>query len=315
MTFGSSALLYRPIPPDYSRRRLFLPDPDYPYFQDGSDHPYRRETHQFECLNAWWLAEMAMLAYVPDPEVVRQKLGNAGFSSIDLIESPAGSRWNTRCLWAEGKDLALACFRGTEPGNPRDYATDLKVLTSSIDRKIRVHRGFKEAFEGDGIADRLGEKIGARSGVERPVWLAGHSLGAALATVAAQRFREVSGVYSFGAPRVGNEAFWRSIPTPVYRVVNHADFVTMIPAAVPGQYTHGGELKYIDREGRLHEQLRMPKLLADRLQWPGEHYAEIAARWKQGERDQIPLRSISDHSPLHYALHLWNNYVATAGDS
>lgn len=315
MSFGQDSPLYRPLPRDLSRRRLFLPDPDYPYFRGGPEHPFRSQERGFNPLNGWWLAEMAMLAYVPDPAIVIESLEAAGFSGVDLIESPDGSRWNTRCLWVEGRDYAVACFRGTEPGNPKDYVTDLRVLTAPLRGRIRVHQGFKEAFEGDGIADRLGERIAGWIRTGRPVWLTGHSLGAALATVAAHRFREVTGVYSLGAPRVGNEEFWRSLHTRIYRVVNHVDFVTMIPAALPGQYAHGGELKYIDSEGRLIEDLRMPKLLADRLQWPGRRYAEVAGRWKQGERDQIPMRSISDHSPLHYALHLWNNYVATAGDS
>jgi len=315
MTYGSASPLYRPIPRDFSRQRLFFPDPNYPYFEGASEHPFRIEAREFDCLNAWWLAEMAMLAYVPDPGHVGHKLEHAGFLSTELLESPEGSRWNTRCVWIEHADFAIACFRGTEPGNPKDYVTDLKALTTPLQGRVRVHRGFKDAFEADGIAEKLGERISSQVRVKRPVWLTGHSLGAALATVAGHRYREVAGVYSLGAPRVGNEEFWRSIHTPVYRIVNHVDFVTMIPTAVPGQYAHGGELKYIDREGRLHEALRMPKLLADRLRWPGPHYADIAGRWKQGERDQIPMRSISDHSPLHYTLHLWNNYVATAGDS
>lgn len=315
MTFGHDSPAYRPLPRDLSRRTLFLPDPEYPYFKDGERHPFRGGSRGFDRRNAWWLGEMAMLAYVPGADLIRGALERAGFRVVELIEAAAGSRWNTRCIWAEHEDFAVACFRGTEPGDPRDYVTDLQVMTVALRGKVRVHRGFRDAFEAAGVADRLGEKVGAWTEAGRPVWVTGHSLGAALATLAGHRFREVAGVYSLGAPRVGNEEFWRSIHTPVYRVVNHVDFVTMIPAAVPGQYTHGGELKYIDSGGRLHEDVRMPGVVADRLYWPGPRWAEVAGRWMKGERDQIPMRSISDHSPLHYALHLWNNYVATAGDS
>jgi pimeloyl-ACP methyl ester carboxylesterase len=209
----------------------------------------------------------------------------------------------------------VAVFRGTEPGNPRDYVTDSRFLPAPLEGAIRVHRGFRDAFEADGVVDRLGKRIEDWSRSGREVWLAGHSLGGALATLAARKFGMASGAYTLGSPRVGNEALWKAIRIPVYRVVNFSDLVTMVPTAVRGTYVHGGELKYIDAAGRLRADLRTEAVVADRLRWPGGRYADVLGRWWRGEMGQIPMRTISDHSPLHYALHLWNNYVATAGEA
>jgi hypothetical protein len=62
--------------------------------------------------------------------------------------------------------------------------------------------------------------------------ITGHSLGGALATIAAKRLtfkNGISGCYTFGSPRVGNDLWISTIRTPIYRVVNAADVVTMLP--------------------------------------------------------------------------------------
>jgi triacylglycerol lipase len=304
--------LYRPLPRSLSHRQLFLPDRTYPFLEQAQAHPFRAEATGFERVNAWWLAEIAMLSYVRQPTFIEEKLGRAGFSRVELIEAAPGERFNTRCIWAEHRDFSVACFRGTEPGNLQDYLTDIRFLPAEAGEGEWVHRGFSAAFGAEGIAERLAARIESARESGRTVWLTGHSLGAALATLAARRWGSARGLYALGSPRVGNEAFWRAIAVPAYRIVNHADLVTMIPSAVPGRYAHGGELKYINRQGRLLDRIAMAELARDRMAWPGGHYAEVARRWWNGEFNQIPLRTISDHSPLHYALHLWNNYATGA---
>jgi len=45
--------------------------------------------------------------------------------------------------------------------------------------------------------------------------------------------------YTFGAPRVGDDAFWRTLRTPLHRVVNGRDIVPTVPPRRLG-YAHGG---------------------------------------------------------------------------
>lgn len=83
---------------------------------------------------------------------------------------------------------------------------------------------------------------------ERPLWVAGHSLGGALALLAAWRFQQnflpVHAVITFGAPMVGNEAtaqaFQREFPGRIFRYVNDLDLVPKLPTVslIANSYSH-----------------------------------------------------------------------------
>ena len=82
---------------------------------------------------------------------------------------------------------------------------------------------------------------------QKPVWITGHSLGGALATVAAWRLLKmgvnVKGLYTFGSPRAGNHAFVHDLRVRAFdrgmkipkgegnlaRFVHHMDIVARIP--------------------------------------------------------------------------------------
>jgi putative lipase involved disintegration of autophagic bodies len=73
---------------------------------------------------------------------------------------------------------------------------------------------------------------------DRPIWITGHSLGGALALLAAWRckrkFVPVHQIYTFGAPMVGNvetaEAIDRELPDRIFRYVNDHDPVPKLPS-------------------------------------------------------------------------------------
>ena len=72
------------------------------------------------------------------------------------------------------------------------------------------------------------------------VWVTGHSLGAALATLATIRLTNdgipVNGLYTYGCPRVGEvkfrSLFEENVTARAYRLVNNNDIVARIP--IPG---------------------------------------------------------------------------------
>jgi predicted lipase len=68
----------------------------------------------------------------------------------------------------------------------------------------------------------------------------GHSLGAALATLAADRLPDVQGLYTFGSPRVGDKGFQAHFRVKAYRLVNGKDIVPTVPGE--GPFRHVGEL-------------------------------------------------------------------------
>jgi pimeloyl-ACP methyl ester carboxylesterase len=112
----------------------------------------------------------------------------------------------------------------------------------------RVHIGFKKAFD-DVKADVVAE-LRKHLG-EMPLYITGHSLGAALATVAVQEIEEefndqVAACYTFGSPRVGDGKYERAIKVPFYRIVNSTDIVTLIPFLL-GTFVHVGDSRYLSR--------------------------------------------------------------------
>src|SRR5262249_20677356 len=83
---------------------------------------------------------------------------------------------------------------------------------------------------------------------DRPIWITGHSLGGALALLAAWRckrkFIPVHQIYTFGAPMVGNaetaEAIDCEMAGRVFRYVNNQDPVPMLPtlSLLANGYSH-----------------------------------------------------------------------------
>lgn len=92
----------------------------------------------------------------------------------------------------------------------------------------------------------------------QPVFVTGHSLGAALAGLAvgasATERLPIAGLYTYGMPRVGNkyfaEKFQASYGKRAFRIVNNNDSVTRVPPRSFG-FKHVGTVKYLDSRGQL----------------------------------------------------------------
>lgn len=140
-------------------------------------------------------------------------------------------------------DRAIVLFPGT--ASLRDLLTDLKAPKKKHGAG-RVHMGFLEAFLS--IAPRLSEAI-----ENRRVYVAGHSLGGALAMLTADWLSpRVLGCYTFGQPRVfngpGARDFNARLQPATYRIVNEGDPIPRIPWLF-GTYRHAGTKVYLPREG------------------------------------------------------------------
>lgn len=148
-----------------------------------------------------------------------------------------------------GKMRLAIAFRGTKSGTQLKF--DMQVGSRSIKPwlsqamrdavrgvDVRVHEGFAKSFES--VRSRVHELVRAS---DLPVLVVGHSLGGALAVLAATSLRaEFPGreiaVYTLGAPPVGDglfvQLFNASIKESV-RVVNPTD---PIPRSVSFQFAH-----------------------------------------------------------------------------
>jgi hypothetical protein len=114
----------------------------------------------------------------------------------------------------------------------------------------RVHKGFRQAYES--VEADIEKSVAKLEGI--PLYITGHSLGAALATLATQRLEQnhairdlIAACYTFGSPRVGNTEFDREFKSVVYRVVNTTDIVTVIPLLLMG-YIHIGDIRFLERK-------------------------------------------------------------------
>jgi len=297
------------MPTDLSFDSLFAPNTAYPYLAQAAAHPFREQSPRFQMVNAWWLAEVAMLVYVRDRVFVRDRLTAAGLDHTIFFEKDA-----TQGFITSNESCAIVCFRGTEIHEPQDIITHLKFWQVQSSGGGRVHAGFEAALDKvwDDMTAHL-QAIRQQSGNRLKVWFTGHSLGAALATLAADRHGDAQGVYTFGSPRVGNADFRKSYTTRTFRFVHNNDIVPMVPP--PVSYQHVGQLRYIDSSGHVHDNPDVWYQLKNRLAGQFFHLSDVLESWSDGAFDAIPTDYLSDHAPIYYVTHIWNDYIREAGTS
>jgi hypothetical protein len=156
-------------------------------------------------------------------------------NEISWISDPVT---DTQAFIAFNDEFAVLVFRGTEATSIKDIRTDTKARLIASKYKGLVHEGFQQAF--DSVADTINERLKSEKLKDKPLYITGHSLGGAIATIATRDLRspiKIAATYSFGSPRVGNEDWINRIKSPIYRLVNAADSVTMLP---PGSITMSG---------------------------------------------------------------------------
>lgn len=198
---------------------------------------------------AWIMAHMANLAYIPFED---------GDLEVEHLEYSLQSGWfnlmktfnkkGTQAFIAKNDEFAVLSFRGTQLDRWEDVRTDLRVLKQNTING-RVHQGFKNAF--DDVREEILDVLRNSIGKDLPLYITGHSLGAALATVATQELEGefddlIAACYTFGSPRVGDGKYEKSIKAPFYRIVNTTDIVTLVPFFL-GTFVHVGDPRYLGR--------------------------------------------------------------------
>lgn len=143
----------------------------------------------------------------------------------------------TQAILLENDKHLFLAYRGTEVTEIKDIKSDADAVITTSKYGGKIHSGFKEAY--GQVSIEIQTFLDQDRYKEKPLFITGHSLGGALATVAAKELTHKGGVaacYTFGSPRVGDEDWTTDIKTPIYRIVNAADPVTMLP---PGAETVG----------------------------------------------------------------------------
>ncbi len=282
---------------ELSHAALFAPNTEYPYFENVS-WPSDPPTDAFSLPAAQFLAEASLLVYVKDETFIADKLNNAGFSQTQFF-----SEEGTYAFLAIRDDALVVCFRGSETANRADYTTDAKVVQKPFREYGKAHSGFVEAL--DWVASDIEAAIEAlpRSDSSRPVWVTGHSLGAAIATLyGVDQHKRVAAIYPIGSPRVGGIQFAKNTQdlVDVYRVINDNDIVPRIPT--PPFYRHIGTPYFITSEGELIVDPPFAKKWESRR----KGHADLIERlynehWRKGNFKAVPADYVVDHSPRLYA--------------
>ncbi len=173
---------------------------------------------------AFVMAELSRIVYL-DENDIKDQISTLGFSLVDKLISC--DETDTQCIVVTNGVYDVVVFRGTK--GIEDILTDLNISKFKF-ANVVVHKGFSKAFLT--VRDNL-EFILKES--DRPIFLAGHSLGGALANMACyflssdikERF---ASCYTFGAPGVGDRAFCLELmDLPIYRIVLEQDVVARIP--------------------------------------------------------------------------------------
>jgi hypothetical protein len=208
--------------------------------------------------NACILAAAADIAYYPEATGLQRYKDELGFPTSRLF-----SVGNTQVYLAQNDDFLFLAFRGSERPTSLDGLQDW-LLTNANNFLVlpegdlgidfaaagvgaRFHRGFMTALGSvwppmvEAVNKALEEK-------ERPLFVCGHSLGGALAQLAAWRLQKnyvaVEHVYTFGGPMVGNDAaaaaFDKEFAGKISRFVDNPDLVPRLPTVslVANSYRH-----------------------------------------------------------------------------
>jgi hypothetical protein len=200
-----------------------------PIFKDSSKEHFIKQVSKLvgnkdiKALNA--LIEIVGYDAVEEKKKLEE---NVKFLNLKLIKTFDNN--GTQAILLENDTYMFLGFRGTEATSMKDIKSDIKATVKICKTGGKIHSGFDDAFSQ--VAVEIQQFLNQDEFKDKPIFITGHSLGGALATVAAKKITHKGGIascYTFGSPRVGNVDWSTDIKTPIYRVVNAVDPVTMLP--------------------------------------------------------------------------------------
>lgn len=235
-------------------------------------------------------ARLSNVAY-KSPDEAKKLFKLLGFTSTYY-----DNRGSEAYVIEDDTDIIIVC-RGTEPNEWSDIKADLNIdRVPSRSGDGQVHRGFRT------YVDKIWEPIKHHIlDTEKTVWLAGHSLGGAMATLMARRFVlepiniKVEALFTFGSPRVGNRTYINSFNDKIthHRWVNEGDIVTKIPFSP--FYYHCGKKHHIGKNGIIINNIKDVFILSRTVL--------LSVDWIKGLCNLL-LNDVKSHSSELYVKHI-----------
>ena len=195
-------------------------------------------------MNTEQLLEFAKISATTydNPKDSKSKFKALGYTIVEFFDVNGAQGYLLK-----GADSHVLSFRGTEVTEKSDVLADLKAGKNLEASGGKVHVGFKDEL------NKLWPAITVSLANIDTLYVTGHSLGAAMATIAASRIQtKVIALVTFGSPRAGNQEFVNSLSVTHYRVQNNCDDVTKVPFLLMG-FAHHGTHKYMNFDGEFRD--------------------------------------------------------------
>jgi hypothetical protein len=283
-----SGLATMPLAYDPSRAALYHPERCDTLFRSGQTYSPLQLA-----------VEAARLAYYRAEESASERarlaeaLSRVGFTDLVLfVDAKSGAAAFAARRASDG--TTLLSLRGTQPDDYKDLISDLRAnLVTWPESAGRVHNGFAVAFRA--LKPQILEWIESAKPDTNKLILTGHSLGAAMATLAATIWRP-GWLVTLGSPRVGDAAFIATVgATHMVRFVDCCDAVTEVPPEVDG-YTHIKSSTYLTRDARIVENPDPSFVMSDRSRARVDYSSQYSWQfWRY-----VSLRDLADHAPINY---------------
>ncbi len=196
------------------------------------------------------MARAARAAYLDDVKEIAALLEKSGLRGI---VKPFKAE-DTEGFLYQDDEQALVAFRGSQTLGDWVYNANLQLV--AWPGPGRVHQGFFVAL--DAVWQGLSAQL-ADLPVDRKLWYAGHSLGGALAMLAADRLRleqdrSCAGIFTFGAPKVGDAEFAQdydhALRDKTFSLLNHGDPIPWLPL-FHSEFAECGQGYYMNPDGTL----------------------------------------------------------------
>lgn len=218
-------------------------------------------TRDYNLDNARAMMWLSQLAYeTADRSKVQSVLDAWKLTMREFIpnDPQTGLPPNSACVVvAGGRDATFVTFAGSDPGKIEDWVTDFDAMPSATD----LHTGFQNTVET--VWPAIETAIKKRGATERALFFTGHSLGGALAILAAARAAAKFGiqptvVYTYGSPRTGGTIFFgeytQLLGDSTFRLINGTDIVPTVPPPLSGGYRHVGHAIQCKTDGTFDAQ-------------------------------------------------------------
>jgi hypothetical protein len=264
-----------------------------------------------------WMSQLAYETRLPDK--IRAISASFGLSEVRILQQPVKSTLplsDTRGIIANKDNALIIAFAGTDPLKLLNWVSDFYLGQPSAD----VHEGFQDAAAA--VWPVVGAAIQRCMEERRPLFVTGHSLGAAIALATVDRARREKGldsaqVFVFGAPRVGRADFVAdynaAFGSTTYRLVHGRDIVATVPPTELG-FRHVGRFLNCASGAKFNSKQLFATSDSDEPSSGGDFFSGVADRLQNllgslsptsrvdalGRLTLLLAPSIGDHLPDRY---------------